>query len=448
MRYSHALLFSMVCFLTSAMADASTVDRWYRFGDEGTTGTLDSAGEFDGSGNPIFDQPEVLSFANLGSVLGTSQPTYAAADDRPDLPAGSTGNMAASFDGDRDMFGTVNLNFPQSSFSSVLSISDAGAGPYDYSGVSDRYLQFWVKPANATSTQVLVNDTQQHGVRIHDGKFSMRYAETDFDSDVEVEVGRGNFPGTNVDSNGWYHIMLLTQDNLYERGSATLYVDGVAVAAIAGDYQIQGEVVDTGTTLGEPVVIDDYPLSIGGGARARNVSGTIRYLVREADYFEGLIDELEMGVIGFNRNDEWGEFDFATENQFAREIAFNGVDPADVNLDGIVAGDGTGPASSDDVTAFVENFFYEKTIDSILAGGDADERVPVRVGDVTTRALGDLNVDGIIDLADWSILNAADPSMGSLVLNKLGVSTVPEPASCVSLACMLTMLGFAARRFR
>ncbi|MEQ8848029.1 LamG-like jellyroll fold domain-containing protein [Botrimarina sp.] len=427
--------------LTAASAFASTVDRLYQFGDLplenptagadlgsglATAATIDSAGIFVG-GNPDLSEPNVRSFANLQKW--SNVPSYVLVNDRPDLAPGET-SWAASFSrSSREAIYGPNLNFPQQSFSSQLSRDPNGAGPFDYSGVTDRYLQFWVKPNNSANTQVLVMDTFQHGVRINDGKFSLRYAGADFDSPVAVEVGRPGKP----ESNGWYHVMLLTQDNLFERGNAVLYVDGVAVAAITGDYQTSGLVADPGVAPANRLTIDESFLGIGAGFGGSKFGQFILPAVREPNYFDGVIDELEMGVIGFNRNDEWGAFDFLTENQYAAAIALPGVDPADVNLDGLVQGDGTGPASVDDVTAFVENFFSSKTIPGVIAGGDADSTVPIVVGDIDTRSRGDLNIDGVIDLADWSILNAANPTMAGLVLQAMAV---PEPTAAVVVAVL------------
>jgi hypothetical protein len=87
----------------------------------------------------------------------------------------------------------------------------------------------------------------------------------------------------------------------------------------------------------------------------------------------------------------------------------NGI-VADLNQDGIVAGDGTGPAATDDVTAFVAGWLSE-------GGGGIAERY----------ARGDLNFDGITDLGDWGILNRVNSSMAAAALVRL--SGVPEPTS-------------------
>ena len=87
---------------------------------------------------------------------------------------------------------------------------------------------------------------------------------------------------------------------------------------------------------------------------------------------------------------DYGGFDVAVDNEF---IALNlgGIAPDDVNGDGTIFGNGTGPATSDDVTEFVEGWLNQKVINGI------------QIGDLSTRRQGDLNFDGITNLADWSI---------------------------------------------
>jgi hypothetical protein len=87
----------------------------------------------------------------------------------------------------------------------------------------------------------------------------------------------------------------------------------------------------------------------------------------------------------------------------------NGI-VADLNQDGVVAGNGSGPATSDDVTAFVAGWLSQ--------GG----------GNIAARySRGDLNFDGMTDLADWAILNRESPSLGLAALARL--TNVPEPTA-------------------
>ena len=83
----------------------------------------------------------------------------------------------------------------------------------------------------------------------------------------------------------------------------------------------------------------------------------------------------------------------------------------DINGDGVVSGDGTGPYATDDVTAFVSYWLH--------------------TGPVSTPLPADLNIDGIVDLGDWGILNTANPPMGQAVFAALGQSA-PRTGSLVN----------------
>jgi hypothetical protein len=92
----------------------------------------------------------------------------------------------------------------------------------------------------------------------------------------------------------------------------------------------------------------------------------------------------------------------------------------DLTLDGVVSGNGTGPAATDDVTAFIQGWSYQQA-----------------TGDITSWKKGDLNLDGKVDVADFLLLRAAfngSPGSGAS-LNSLaalvdaGKGGVPEPSS-------------------
>lgn len=96
------------------------------------------------------------------------------------------------------------------------------------------------------------------------------------------------------------------------------------------------------------------------------------------------------------------------------------VDPpngivGDLNQDGAVTGDGTGPTAEDDVSAFVANWL-------VVGGGGIAERY----------GRGDLNFDGVTDLGDWAILNSANRSAGAAAFR--AVVGVPEPSAPILLS--------------
>ena len=381
---------------------AGTLDRSYSFGDDPLEGAV--AGAVVGSGVPAGTPPASDTFDSAflslgdGSIVDLRQvrnPVYVEVNDRPDANPG----LGIQFDAAaRQYLRGFRLGFPQTSRSSIeatVQNLNPPNGPLDYRGIVDRGLQFWVKPTGNTNTQSLVVDTNEHGVRIANGNFSMRYAGVDYDSGIEATP------------DAWHHLMMVS-----DRDQAVLYVDGIAVRAVSGAYDVTqtADLVVGSTTSGQE---NDFFFT--GGT---------------AEYFDGVIDDLELYVYGSNSAEDFGNFDFFTENAYARDVAFAGLDLADVNLDGSVSGNGSGPASTDDVTAFVEGFFERKLIDGI------------QVGDLETRQLGDLDVNGIVDLRDWGILNEADPDMGAMVLARL----VPEPQ--FGMLAGLGCVGWLLRRRR
>ena len=70
----------------------------------------------------------------------------------------------------------------------------------------------------------------------------------------------------------------------------------------------------------------------------------------------------------------------------------------DANGDGIVNGNGTGPAASDDVRFFVNHYLDQQIVTDL----DGVERV---VGDITSvTTMADFNGSGTTDILDWYIL--------------------------------------------
>jgi hypothetical protein len=108
----------------------------------------------------------------------------------------------------------------------------------------------------------------------------------------------------------------------------------------------------------------------------------------------------------------------------------------DVNLDGVVSGNGTGPAATDDVTAFVQGWGTTQA-----------------AGDITSWKKGDLNLDGKVDVSDFLLLRSAFNASGSgaslnFAATQLGVGGggVPEPSSLMLAATGAGLLGLFCRR--
>lgn len=101
----------------------------------------------------------------------------------------------------------------------------------------------------------------------------------------------------------------------------------------------------------------------------------------------------------------------------------------DVNLDGVVSGNGTGPATSDDISAFVAGWRFNNGTGK---------------GTVTSWSKGDLNRDGKVSAVDFFKLRqsfvaagAWSPSVNAFTAGLLGIG-VPEPSTA---ALVLLMAG-------
>ncbi|WP_442484958.1 alkaline phosphatase family protein [Aeoliella sp. SH292] len=99
----------------------------------------------------------------------------------------------------------------------------------------------------------------------------------------------------------------------------------------------------------------------------------------------------------------------------------------DINLDGMVFGNGSGLASEDDVTAFVTHWLAE-------GGGSIADRYQ----------RGDINLDGVTNLDDWALLHRTNPSLANAIARSLAGHPVPEPASIVT-ACVALLFTFHLR---
>lgn len=107
----------------------------------------------------------------------------------------------------------------------------------------------------------------------------------------------------------------------------------------------------------------------------------------------------------------------------------------DVNLDGVVSGDGTGSAATDDVTAFVQGWNWHQA-----------------TANVESWKKGDLNLDGTTNSSDFFLMRGALASaglgVGAATLSSLfSPGVVPEPSTFV-LALAAAGLALGSRRAR
>ena len=408
------LIFSMVATIHAQISppvnggsfatctSGSPFDRYYQFGDDseenGSPGSLvgvNVAGSF-----VTFDSIGMSMAGDFNDLEVIGNPVYA---NTASMPFG--GGVGIAFDGSDYLVGE-SLNWPEVARSSIGYVDDDTnplPGPCNYNGIVNRAFQFWVRPnasgLNNASAQSLVMDSNQHGVLISENDtWVLRYGNEDVDSGISV-------------SSDWHHVQVARPFGPGgATGGARLWVDGVAVAAAGGDYASSR--VDL--VVGANTANDENGNFTGG----------------TSDFFVGEMDRLFFTVHGDNSGDlgpppgqDYGAFDFSTQNDFAT---------ANISL---VAGDLNNDGSFDgaDRQAFIDGWMDENLINGL------------RAGDITTIANGDINFDGITNLADL-VLFQRELSAGGLEPIDPG-ELIPEPASLGLLfAAGLGCLPFVRRR--
>jgi PEP-CTERM motif len=111
----------------------------------------------------------------------------------------------------------------------------------------------------------------------------------------------------------------------------------------------------------------------------------------------------------------------------------------DVNLDGVISGNGTGSAATDDVTAFVQGWNWQQ--------GQPN---------VESWKKGDLNLDGMTNVSDFFLMRNALSTAGlgagvTALTSFFGGGSgggVPEPTTLVLLAAGAFLAGGIGRRRR
>lgn len=374
---------------TLPSASASTLDRNYRLGDDPSEATTNGGPVGNGLAvNFTRDSQGVAGQAQLIHLTAVNTPTYRTITGRPD----GGGGLGIEFNAAQSEYlHGLNLGDPNASVSHTHP--DA---TLNYNQIFDRGLQFWVRPTS-TSVQTLVMDTNQHGVRIDaTGRFSMRYANVDYASNVSV------VPNT------WYHVEVVRPAT--SANGSRMFVNGIAVAAAAGSYGV-----------------DSSQLVVGSNTAGTDTSFT----GGTTEFFSGIIDDLEMFVIGMAPANttpprpaaNYGTFNFATDNAFA-------ADP-DTGLSGVLGDlNDSGSLTQADKDAFIAGWMDIKLVNGI------------QVGDLSTYAQGDLNFDGITNIFDLALMQSALPGagLGGITEEDLFGSSVPEPAAA-------TLVLFAAAAF-
>ncbi|TWT87613.1 PEP-CTERM motif protein [Pseudobythopirellula maris] len=428
-----------------------TLDRDYTFGDDsrenatagGVVGQNSPGGiSIDSAGDTGMNQ--IISLLPQGPVPTIGVPKYVAVSDRPDMLAGSNApassglGIALNPSGPGSAFSKQYLhtgyrealNYPQYSPSSVYE----QGGTINYDLISDRGFQLWVKPTAIDTGEEahIVMDTNQHGVMINtDGEFAMRYAYDreriealatlngqpasdfenvfDYPSGVTAEVGQ------------WTHLSVVRE---FGPGSGSiLYINGVATAAALGKYNIE-EDVTSDEPAPDPGGLDVSPLVVGAN------TGSPAY--GNDHFFYGVVDDLEMFVMGQNADNLFPDYVFENDNGYA--AAFKPTTAGDL--------DGDDDVTLADAHLFAANWMSVKELEWTDAYNVEQTFV---VGDLETRGMGDFNYDGRVDLSDWAILHNASPSTATAAARLIAGQLVPEPGS---LSLLLAGLAAAGRRRR
>ncbi|WP_425395395.1 DUF1559 domain-containing protein [Aeoliella sp.] len=420
-------------FLLSTAHAATTLDREYRLGDDGEGA---SDGSTVGAGNGFgttFDSAGTPGAGDLQDLIPSGFLLHTKVGGSGGRPGAATEDLGIVFDGTDDLLYTpFSMNAPTQMWDNATFFPSGF--PHNYEGIYSHGIQFWAKPNQTVLTagqrQDLVIDTPENGVYItNSGNWGLQF---DGGGDSGVDVA-----GT-VDSNGWAHVMQLGGIVDLKNGSSpsqgALYVNGVAVIATQSNQTFDAS---------------SSPLSIGASV-ALNAEGA---LSSSSNHFTGVLDDVGLFFWGNNTGQtnggagpfgqDWGAFSLPEDNEWismeldrlASLAGVASIPNGDVNLDGIVSGDGTGPATTDDVTAFIDGWLFTTAPNG------------VQIGDWVSRQNGDLNYDGITNLADAFILHQGLLAAGSAgfdfsLLEGIGV---PEPPTTVIAMVGLIVVVLASR---
>jgi len=362
-----AILIALAAIVShSDLAQAGgTLVRWNKMGEDDP-----------GAANSVVvssttDTPTSVSDLVALNLSAANSPVYRTISGRPDNGTG----LGIEFNRTSQQYlSGFALNWPEES-----PLDQNSGGQLNLSGISDRGMQFWVKPTS-TAVQSIVMDTDQHGVRIDsNGKFSMRYANVDYASTLSV------VPNT------WYHVELVRPAGI--ANGVRMYINGNAVAAAnpANDY---GSDTDT-------------PITVGANT---SLSG---------EFFGGVVDDFREFVMGSTTSGaavNYGAFNLLTDDAYVASPVTGLKNIAgDVNNDGFL--------NQADKDAFIAGWMHKRLVNGI------------EIGDMASHAQGDLNLDGITDIQDLVIMQHALTGSGLGAISAAQLTSVPEPSALVLLTC-------------
>lgn len=330
--------------------------------------------------NTTLDTPINGSDLVALDLSAANSPVYRTISGRPDNGTG----VGIEFNAASSQYlSGFALNWPEQS-----ALADTSGGQYNLTGIADRGFQLWVRPTSS-AVQSIVMDTNQHGLRIDaNGKFSMRYAGVDYASSVSATP------------NTWYHIEVVRPNGV--ANGARMYINGsaAAIAIPANDYSAD---IDTFMTVGSNTASD-------------------------GEFFSGVVDDLRMFVLGSTSSGtptNYGTFNLLTDDAYVASpvTGIKGV-AGDVTNDGAL--------TQADKDAFIAGWLKKRLVNGY------------QIGDMTSRAQGDLNLDGITNIQDLALMQAALTGMGLAAISPSDLGAVPEPASLVLLN--IGAIAFVGRR--
>jgi hypothetical protein len=226
----------------------------------------------------------------------------------------------------------------------------------------------------------------------------MRYNNVDYESTQAVTP------------NTWYHVEVVRPAGA--GNGSRMFINGVAVAAAPGGYDDDWADLTVGTnTAGD----DQLSPGFTGGT---------------TEFFSGIVDELKMFVIGTSTSStpvNYGTFSLTADNDYVASPV-TGIK----NVAGDVTNDGV--LNQADKDAFIAGW-----MDRRIVGG-------FQIGDMASRAQGDLTLDGTTNIQDLLLLQNAlsGAGLGTITADELG--GVPEPAATVLL--LTGGMAIAVRRRR
>jgi hypothetical protein len=392
----------VLAMIFAAGVRGATPDRIYRFGEDPMGMEQPTLGGTPNSTlGPLTLDTQVFNTVNSTDASHLSfsgEPSYFNAGSgtlaRPGAAAGSFG---LQFDGANDVLFLADrgLGVPAEADENYGSGFNNAPG---YTNITTRYIDGWVRPTGgAGARRDIVNDTERFGIFIGaNNNWGFVSGTTTVNSSTPAAL------------NTWTHVMHRT---FGANGGAVLYVNGIAVAATPNGY----------STGFHPVGSPNLAIVFGAG------------LNQTSNFYQGQLDEFLLGVAGNNTGQaggrDYGAFNLATDNQFVAQN-LTGVDPGDINRDGMV--------NSTDVNTFVSNWRRIQQVNGVT------------VGDLNSRLVGDLNMNGTVDIDDAYTLHFALRSGGvgaGLDFSLLGVS-VPEPGSVALLALAGALVAMSSQRCR